>query len=152
MAIPLLLMGFVAASLTTGAQSTGLRPRPCPGGKPFIETLEVSSNGVDCTGFPCALFKGKDTILTATFHTDKAMDDTPPSVRGTVGGIPVPWAVPAAEGYPKVVAIAGGYSYTIKFPVSSVYPSVRSTVSWDGRDSNGESIYCFKMPVILRNP
>jgi len=152
MAIPLLLMGFVAASLTTGA-SAELHPRRCPGGKPFIETLEVSSNGVDCTGFPCALFKGKDTTLTATFHTDKAMDDSMlPSVRGTVGGIPLPWAVPAAEGYPKVVAIAGGYSYSIKFPVSSVYPSVRSTVTWDGRDSNGESIYCFKMPVILRTP
>jgi len=82
------------------------------------------------------------------------MDDSmSPTVHGTVGGIPLPWAVPAAEGYPKVVAIAGGYSYSIKFPVSSVYPSIRSVVTWDGRVSpNGESIYCFKMPVILRTP
>lgn len=81
------------------------------------------------------------------------MDDSMlPTVHGTVGGIPLPWAVPAAAGYPKVVTIPGGYSYTMKFPVSSVYPSVRSTVTWDGKDNNGDSIYCFRMPVELRTP
>jgi len=154
MAIPLVLMAFLVASLTTGAESIALTLRnQCPGGKPFITSLEVSSNGIDCPVFPCALYKGEYTLLTVTVQTDKAMDASMvPTVYGTIGGVPLPWAVPAAPGYPKVVPIAGGYSYSMKFPVSGSYPSIRCAVKWSVKDSNGDDIYCFRMPVQLRTP
>merc|ERR1712228_284686 len=124
---------------------------PMPGGLTFITDLAVSSNGAPCRRFPCPLFKGKNTDIALKVQTDKNVAAGICSVQGTVGGIPLPWSVPAAAGFPQVSKAGNVYTYKMRFPVSSLYPSVRSTVTWKVNAPDGSNIFCFKMPVVLRS-
>ena len=73
-----------------------------------------------------------------------------PSVKGVIGGIPLPWAVPAADGFPKITNLGGNkWAYVMKFSVSSTYPSIRSQVTWKVVDPNDEAIFCFRIAVAL---
>merc|ERR1712168_3707 len=139
---------LVFTAIVCSAQSA-LNPRPCPGGLTFIENFAVSSNGVACEKFPCTLFKGADTTISLQVTTDKDVAAGTPNVMGTVGGVPLPWAVPAAEGYPHVTKNGDVYTYVMKFPVSALYPSVRSLVTWKLNLPDGTNIFCFRMAVTL---
>jgi len=142
---------LVFAAIVCSAHSTPqLRPRPCPGGLTPISDLQVSSKGVQCERFPCVLFKGEDTLISLKVNTDKDVAAGTPAVLGTVGGVPLPWSVPAAEGYPQVTKEGDVSTYVMKFPVSAMYPSVRSTVTWKLNLEDGTNIFCFRMAVVLK--
>jgi len=145
------VMFFVAALVAISFSSVecALRPRRCPGGLTFISNLEVSSNGVACTRFPCKLIKGADTDISLQVTTTKNVATGTPNVMGTVGRIPLPWAVPAAAGYPQVTKVGDVSTYKMRFPVSSLYPSIRSTVTWKLNAPDGSNIFCFRMAVAL---
>jgi len=125
-----------------------LRIIGCPG-ITRIQSLHVSSDGDDCTRYPCKLYKGKFATISVEVTTDKDVAAGSPKVSGVIGGIPLPWSVPAAPNYPIVTNKGGGkWSYVMKFGVSATYPSVQSRVTWKV-ENDGDSIFCFRIGIML---
>jgi len=142
---------ILAAAFCTA--QAALSPRPCPGGLTPISDLTVSSNDEPCTKFPCDLYKGKDTEISLKVEVDDRKGspcDGAPHVLGTVGGVPLPWAVPAADGFPVCEKVGNMWLYKMRFPVSDLYPSVRSIVTWKINKQDGTNIFCFRMAVALK--
>lgn len=144
--LAILIIGLCSSAVSASA----LRPRPCPGGITGVQELAVSSDGEACTRFPCSLYKGKYTTISLKVTTSKDVSAGVPKVSGVVGGIPLPWSVPAADGFPVTAKDGDTWSYTMKFLVSSAYPSIRSPVTWQVLDANSEKIFCFKIAVMLK--
>ena len=71
------------------------------------------------------------------------------NVMGIIGGVPLPWAVPAADGFPVCEKVGNMWLYKMRFPVSGLYPSIRSTVTWKINNKDGNNMFCFRMAVAL---
>ncbi|XP_074630587.1 NPC intracellular cholesterol transporter 2-like [Acropora palmata] len=105
-----------------------------------------------CPAEPCLLKKGVNESVEVLFKPREAITRAKFVVYGIIEGVPVPFPISqpnACEDHGLDCPLQPNKEYTFKatLPVKSVYPDMRLIVKCELLDQNGNSIFCWKLPV-----
>ncbi|KAL4238774.1 Phosphatidylglycerol/phosphatidylinositol transfer protein [Mactra antiquata] len=114
----------------------------------------INSVTVDpCDAEPCVLHHGTNISMGINFAAKENTTTAKTVVHGIIGGVPVPFPVPAdccANHNLECPVVAGTtVQYNNYVYCSPDYPKIRLAVKWEVQDDNGKDLFCFIVPVSI---
>ncbi|KAM4724061.1 NPC intracellular cholesterol transporter 2-like isoform 1-T2 [Anableps anableps] len=115
----------------------------------------VSVEIIPCPIQPCELHRGDSYTVNINFTSNVESDSSTAVVHGIVGGIPIPFAIPVADGCKSGIhcPIKKGetYNYQASLPIKTEYPSIKCVVMWELKDDGRNDLFCIKFPIQIVN-
>ncbi|XP_067027597.1 NPC intracellular cholesterol transporter 2-like [Acropora muricata] len=122
--------------------------RQCGNKEPLPEQVILTP----CPAEPCLLKKGVNESVEVIFKPREAVTSSKFVVHGIIGGLPVPFPLSKPNGCKEhgiECPMKPNKEYTFKatLPVKKAYPDMRLIVKCELLDQNGNSIFCWELPV-----
>ncbi|XP_071972957.1 NPC intracellular cholesterol transporter 2 [Engystomops pustulosus] len=115
----------------------------------------ISVDVCPCPQQPCPLVKGRTYIINVTFTSEEDTPSCNAVVHGKIGGIPIPFPLPEADGCKSGIScpLKNGvtYTYLTKMDINPQYPNIKLVVEWELRDANNKDLFCWLIPVEITN-
>ncbi|XP_067848102.1 NPC intracellular cholesterol transporter 2-like [Heptranchias perlo] len=136
---------LLALGALCGAQPVKFKDCGSTAGKIIIVDI------TPCPSLPCVLRKGQSYAVNVTFTSKTSSQTSTAAVHGILGGIPVPFNIPNADGCKCGIQcpIRNNqiHHYINSLPVKSEYPSIKLVVEWELKDEHDKDIFCWRIPV-----
>ncbi|XP_063804388.1 NPC intracellular cholesterol transporter 2 [Pseudophryne corroboree] len=111
----------------------------------------ISVDVSPCPTQPCPLVKGSTYTINVTFTSSEDSPSCSAVVHGLIGGFPVPFPLPEADGCKSGIScpVKAGqtYTYLTKMPIKPEYPQMKLVVRWELRDADNKNYFCWVIPV-----
>ncbi|KAL4238775.1 Phosphatidylglycerol/phosphatidylinositol transfer protein [Mactra antiquata] len=106
-----------------------------------------------CDKDPCVLHHGTNATLALSFLAKENATEANSVVHGIIGGVPVPFPMPAdgcTNHNLKCPIVAGTtIQYNNYIYISPEYPKIRVAVKMEIQDENKQDIICFIIPLSI---